>query len=127
MAGLRLENLKTALDTLLSSKYNVSTFINARPATVDNCVTLVQNDGGNSAMYFGQKEQLGYPLVLMYIRHTSYQEASKIAWDIRDFMKTYKDESDVRGTIPVGNLSSMGRDNVGRSEILESFRFITEE
>lgn len=103
-----------------------SVYRNTQPTKVENCITVLVMDGSTPAVYFGQSDGLYYPYLQIRVRNKSDKESTQICSKIKSDLQKYHDGV-IEGMLLVGDVVTIGRDELGRMEKRVNFRLITKE
>lgn len=97
-----------------------------QPTKTEDCITVSVMDGSTPTVYFGQFEGLAYPYLQLQVRNKSDAQATQICMRIKSELQKYHDDT-IEGMLLVGDIVTIGRDELGRMEKRVNFRLIIKE
>lgn len=97
-----------------------------QPTKVDDCITVSVMDGSTPTVYFGQSDGLYYPYVQIQVRDRSDKTATEQCMQIKKELQLFHDNV-IEGMLLVGDVVTIGRDELGRMEKRVNFRLIVKE
>lgn len=111
---------------LLEGLGYTSVYRSTQPTKTDDCITVSVMDGSTPTVYFGQSDGFYYPYLQIQVRNKSDASATTFCNSIKSELQRYHD-SVIEGMLLVGDVVTIGRDELGRMEKRMNFRLIVKE